>query len=133
MSSEGLFDGIKNVKPRGGVELDEILKAETDLGVKFSAEYKSYLLKYGEVSCYGHELTGICKIKRLSVVDATKEVKQNGYQVPDGYYVIEELHIDGIVYFQNSKGEIYSIQPNSEPILVYKSIREYLLDGIDWI
>ena len=126
MSSDGLFAGIEIVKSIGGVGLDEVAKAESDLDVTFSDEYKDYLIEYGEATCLGHELTGICSNNRLNVVDVTEDAKQNGYHVPDGYYAIEDIHIDSMVFFQNAKGEIYSIQPGNEPIFQYESLRDYL-------
>ena len=54
-----------------GVTENEIRVAEQALGLSFSKEYRTYLQTFGLASFQGHELTGIIKSPRLSVVVQT--------------------------------------------------------------
>ena len=48
-----------------------IREAEEILGLRFSSDYRAYLMHYGIVAFDGHELTGICSSKRLDVSQVT--------------------------------------------------------------
>ena len=109
----------------GGVSQGEINDAENILGVKFSNEYVDYLLKCGVASADGHEFTGICKSKRLNVVDVTKEELSKVGDVPQGAYVVEQAHIDGVVVWQTQNGRIYLSQ-NNQVQRIYDSLNEYI-------
>ena len=54
---------------------DAIKKAEEELSLHFSPEYREYLKNYGVASFYGHELTGLSNSNRLNVINVTKEEK----------------------------------------------------------
>ena len=105
---------------------DDVIKAEEKLQLSFSAEYKRYLLKYGFATCYGHEITGICKAKRLNVVDVTIMEREYAGNISSDWYVIEQLNIDGIVIWQSSTGKIYRTAPNTEPKKICNSLAEYI-------
>lgn len=104
----------------------EISDAETKLSVSFSEEYKQYLATVGFAIFEGHELTGICKAKRLNVVDVTSMERELSPYVPFDWYVIEQLNIDGIVIWQSSAGEVYQTSPNVEPVKLCNSMAEYI-------
>lgn len=113
----------------GGVSQEEINYAENILEVKFSDEYIDYLLECGVASADGHEFTGICKSKRLNVVDVTKEELAKVEDVPQGAYVVEQAHIDGVVVWQTQNGEIYKsqnkkIQPIGNSLCEYINLEE---------
>ena len=80
-----------------------IQKAERALELHFSKEYISYLTKYGYLIYDSHELTGICKAKRLNIVDVTLEERTCNPMIPMDWYVVEQANIDGIVIWQNAK------------------------------
>ncbi len=107
------------------VSEEEIYNAEEILSLKFAKEYKDYLSEFAYAVFDGHELTGICKISRLNVVDVTLE-ERNYNNVPNDWYVIEQANIDGIVIWQSKTGEIYQTAPNSEPIKLCDSLSEYI-------
>ena len=116
---------MKAFHSRKPADAYQIKEAEKQLKVKFSREYKEYLENFGEVSVYGHELTGICKASRLHVVDVT--LKEREYNdVPEDFYVIEQLNIDGIVIWQTQSGEIYQTFPNCSPKKIANSILDFL-------
>lgn len=107
------------------VSEEEIYNAEEILSLKFAKEYKDYLSEFAYAVFDEHELTGICKISRLNVVDVTLE-ERNYNNVPNDWYVIEQANIDGIVIWQSETGEIYQTAPNSEPIKLCDSLSEYI-------
>lgn len=120
LKSQPLFKSFK------GASNDDIKKAEETLNVFFSKEYTQYLAEFGFVIYEGHELTGICKTKRLNVVDVTLREREMSPEIPETWYVIEELNIDGIVIWQSSTGEIYQTSPNREPVKICDTLAEYI-------
>lgn len=108
--------------------LDSIRMAEQSLNLVFADDYVDYLKEFGYVSYYGHELTGIVpdKLNMISVVKITEENLEIHPQVPRDFYVIEELHIDDMIVWQNQEGEIYLTRGLSEPILIGKSLLDYI-------
>ena len=69
---------------------------ENQLGVRFSEDYRAYLLNYGEVSFGSHELTGICRSERINVVNVTEEAKKPYGSLLSDCYVIEDTYFDDI-------------------------------------
>ena len=105
---------------------DEINEAEKSLNLKFSEEYKKYLMEFGVAEIDGHEFTGIFNSKRLNVVDVTKKIKDKYNDINADMYVIEELNIDNMVILQDSKGKIFESTINSKPRRIYNSFAEYV-------
>ena len=105
---------------------DKIAEAENVLSLHFNAEYNRYVSEFGFAVFENHDLTGICKAKRLNVVDVTISEREMNPDVPDDWYVIEQLNIDGIVIWQSSTGEIYQTAPNTKPKKIYDSLSEYI-------
>lgn len=109
-----------------GVPEEQINYAEAKLGLKFSGEYRSYLLAFGVASANGHEFTGICNSPRLNVVDVTLEERKYNSNVPPDYYVVEQANIDGIVLWQKASGEIFQTSPFQPPVPFCASLCELL-------
>ena len=110
----------------GKVTETQITEAEKKLGVQFSDDYREYLLAFGTASYYGHELTGISENdSTINVVDVTLLERNHFAEIPKGWYVIEQTHIDGIVIWQDEKGTIYQVTPHSHKI-IYRSLKEYV-------
>ena len=109
-----------------GVTEDEIRAAEQTLGLSFTKEYRAYLQAFGLASFQGHELTGIIKSPRLSVIAQTVAERNNNAHIPDDMYVIEIANIDGIVIWQGSTGEIFETIYDGVPTLICKSFSEYI-------
>ena len=117
---------MQSFRSRTPATKEQIANAEESLGLSFAKEYKEYLLEFGCASIYGHEFTGICKTTRLDVVSVTTEQKNCFDDIPNDWYVIEETNIDGIVIWQNAKGDIFSKVPNTKPERIAKSFSEYV-------
>lgn len=112
-----------------GVDFQRIQAAEEILGLRFSQEYREYVQEFGAVSFQGHELTGICNIPYLNVVDVTITEKKLMQIIEPGWYVIEEAHIDGIVIWQDMSGQVYQTSPYGSPIKIANSLIEYIRLG----
>ncbi len=121
-----VINSIECINKPKSASKQAIMQAETELSLSFSEEYKKYLSNKGFMVYDGHELTGICKAKRLNVVDVTKTEKQITPDVPDDWYVIEQVNIDGIVIWQSTEGVIYQTSPNAEPTKICNSLAEYI-------
>ena len=108
-----------------GASQEEIREAEQILGLRFAADYRKYIEAFGAASFAGHELTGICQSKRLSVVAVTQE-ERNNTDVPADWYVLEQANIDGIVIWQDGSGVVYQTAPNSKAKKLCQSLAEYI-------
>lgn len=122
IKSKEAFVSLKGAIP------EDIAKAEDELKVMFTQEYVEYVSALGAASFYGHELTGVCNSKALSVVEATNTEKQFS-DIPADWYVIEQTHIDGIVYWQSEKGAIYMTAPNIKAKKVCETLSEYVIQA----
>lgn len=128
---KNINDVLKNMeyfRSLHGAEESLIQDAEYSLNLKFSNEYKEYLREYALASANGHELTGLCKSKRLNVVHVTKEEKENNFMIPNDFYVVERLDIDNIIIWQNEKGYIYESTKENKPKKINNSLIEYLIN-----
>lgn len=108
-----------------GASQEEIRDAEQTLELRFAADYRKYIEAFGVASFAGHELTGICKSKRLSVVAVTQE-ERNNTEVPADWYVLEQANIDGIVIWQDGSGVVYQTAPNAKAKKLCRSLAEYI-------
>lgn len=126
MNFTKLLSEKKAFRKRESVAGNEIVEAEKVLEVKFAEEYKEYLCSFGAASIYGHEFTGICDVERLNVVAVTKEERELNPFVPQEFYVVEQLNIDGIVIWQSEDGSIFMSMPSN----IFKKINESLLEYI---
>ena len=128
MSIIDYFRSRSDLEYLGGVTAEKIEQAEIRLGLVFSSEYRDYLLEFGLVSVDGHELTGIVDSPRLNVVDVTETERKRNKNVPDDLYVIEDLGIDKVFVWQNSKGELFQTIGDSAPKKMEKDLIKYLDD-----
>lgn len=106
---------------------NQIAQAETELKLNFAQEYKDYLLAFGLISVGNLELTGISEADYINVVSLTKQERELNPKVPESFYVVENACIDGIIIWQDSKGEIYQTRPNEEPQKIANSLADYIL------
>lgn len=109
-----------------GCTEEDIINAEKALRVKFSKEYREYVLACGSASYEGHELTGIEKTPRLDVVAVTKEARELNKEVPADWYVIEDTNMDGVLIWQDSTGAVYLTGPAYITEKTADSLLEYI-------
>ncbi len=120
------MSSMKSFKSRTPATKEQIKCAEEELGLTFTKEYSEYLAEFGCASVYGHEFTGICKSARLNVVQVTNELKKINKDIPCDWYVIEEINVDGIAVWQNSKGVVFSMTPNCVAKKIANSFLDYI-------
>jgi hypothetical protein len=125
MSLENLKNkkGFFSLKPSSK---NDILKAEKQLGLSFSNDFKKYTSMYGAISVNGKEITGVVESNRLSVVKNTLQARIENENFPDTMYVIEDLAIEMCLILQDKDGEIYRHTP-----IALEYINENLLDYIE--
>lgn len=109
-----------------GASNEEIQAAEQALALRFAPDYRKYVATFGAASFSGHELTGVCKSKRLNVVAVTAEEKGTTPNVKADWYVVEQANIDGIVVWQASDGTVYETRPNSAAKRISSSLAGYI-------
>ena len=108
-----------------GASDEDINLAEQMLGLRFATDYRQYITAFGTASFDGHELTGICKSKRLDVVAVTHNERQVNNSAQPDWYVIEQTGIDSITIWQSSRGEVYLCQGMRTPKKIADSMSEY--------
>ncbi|MDR1208990.1 MAG: SMI1/KNR4 family protein [Clostridiales bacterium] len=92
----------------------EISQVESQLSLKFAADYREYLAEFGVAAADGHEFTGIVASERLNVVNATKSEWKLNPQIPHTLYAVENAGIDGIIIWQDESGQVYQTVPNTK-------------------
>lgn len=129
MNVVDLIKSIPDVIVGSGASDKEIDKAEKALELNFADDYKECLHSFGAVMFDGHELSGISKAKQSNVVELTSSEKSYHADIPEDMYVIENLDIDGIVIWQDTKGTIYEMQ-NGKYKKINKSLADYIKEVI---
>lgn len=108
-----------------GVDVDTIINAEAELGIRFDEEFRNYLLEYGVVSFGSHELMGLGGDEYLDVVKETINERTNNGKYPHNCYIIENLGIDGIMILQDEEGIVYELN-DAGVKKIYDSFEEYI-------
>lgn len=111
---------------RKGATDSEIQEAEKALGLSFSKEYREYTGQLGIATADGHEFTGIAEMPRLNVVHVTKSEKRKNSGIPENFYVVERVGIDGIVIWQDQQGNVYEAINVGTAEKIAESLAEYL-------
>ena len=118
------FDGLLSLGP---VEASEIEKAEAELSVSFAPEYIEYTSAFGAVSFGGKEFTGAVEPPSLNVVAVTKAARDITPAAQSDWYVVMDPHFDGIIIWQDNKGQIFQTEPGREPKKVAESLMQYMI------
>lgn len=114
---------LLSLKPASDTQITD---AERQLGVSFAEEYKDYLSVFGAIMADGIELSGIAKAEHRNVVSLTKKERKLNPKVPNTMYAIENTCVDGIIIWQDTKGEVYQTQPGMEPKKIADSMADYI-------
>ncbi|MBW7875609.1 MAG: SMI1/KNR4 family protein [Candidatus Cloacimonetes bacterium] len=91
----------------GGVSLELINEAEKQLKVKFAADYREYLSKFGAISFGSTELTGLNIDSYANVVSVTLKEAQRNKSFPSDSIVVENTGMEGLLVLQKDSGEVY--------------------------
>lgn len=112
----------------GGITEEVISDMEKILGVKFGAEIRSYLYKYGIIIGYGVEILGCGKNGESSLVRETKRSREFG--LSEEYIVIRNS--DEWIYCLNNNNGIVSSWDRVEKTHLTKAntFEQYILDEL---
>ena len=121
-----VINNLPDLLPLKPASDTQITDAELQLRVSFAEEYKDYLSEFGSIMADGIELSGIAKAEHRNVVALTKKERELNPKAPNTMYVIENTCVDGIIIWQDTKGDIYQTQPNMEPKKIADSMAEYV-------
>lgn len=121
-----LFSSVEDkIFHLNGVGSQEIIDAEKKLGMRFSDDFRNYLMEYGVVSFKNHELMGLGGDDYLNVVLETLNERINDDKFPFNCYIVENLGIDGIFILQDEEGKIYEYSGNSIK-KIFDCLKEYI-------
>lgn len=109
---------------------NEVDQIQAQLDLKFSEDFKQYLINYGQLTINDTELCGVFENSHLSVLKLTNEYKKIIKYDQNDLYVIEVLGFDEIVIWQNSQGEIFQTKAMSAPEKIQNSFVEYLKNEV---
>lgn len=126
-----IINSLPDLLPLKPATDTQITDAELQLRVSFAEEYKEYLLAFGAIMADGIELSGIAKSEHRNVVALTKKERDLNPKVPNTMYVVENTCVDGIIIWQDTKGEVYQTQPNTEPKKIADTLAEYISNHKD--
>lgn len=121
-----VIEKLPELLPLKPATMKEIENAEIELALPLADEYKEYLLTYGAIMADDVELTGIAKSKNRDVVQVTKREWSANSKVAHNLYVIENVGIDGIIIWQNTRGQVFESRPNHSVTIIANSLAEYL-------
>ena len=94
--------------------------AEKELNLTFADEFKQYLKTFGAIIADGIELTGIANSEYRHVVPVTKEAWILNPNVP------HNLHVNGVIIWQDCLGKVYRSAPNAQLEVIANSMKQYI-------
>lgn len=93
----------------GGVSKKEICDLEDSLGIRFPADYKAFLEKYGAAMGEGYQIAGLFTIEDggsplwLDVVEFNKQLRRNaGNNIPPEHIAISDDGSDYVFYLDTT-------------------------------
>lgn len=121
------IEGLKKLLHLTPAEIEDVLRAQIELGLTFADEYKDYVLTYGVITAKGVEITGVCESKRLNVTDVTKKEREYNPDMPKNMYVIDSTGMEGLLILQDESGAIYSFSSEDGTKKIFGSLADYLV------
>ena len=106
-----------------------ISKASKKLKIEFPYDYYEYLSKYGIISFYATQWTGLGVTGHLNVVEATLEQRKMNPRFSKDFFVLEDLAIEGIIIAADKDGHVYEVQMDNQK-KIYDSLVDYLNECI---
>ena len=108
-----------------GCVTSQVIEAQKALNIAFPEEYIEYVKKFGVISFYGTEWTGLNVEGNLNVVTATEQERHLDNTFPKDCFVVENIGIDGVFTIMDENGKIFSYQ-RGEKRLLCDTLCEYL-------
>ena len=109
-----------------GASKRDIDLAQSSLNLKFSKDYRELVRTFGCVLINGLTIFGVVDNPAYNVVKNTLEEKERYHDLPDGYYVLSSLGIEGILILQNKEGQVFEFSFGKELRLIYNSLFEFI-------
>ena len=109
----------------GGCTAEEVQQAQERLGLTFPRPFVDYVRTFGTISFYGTEWCGLHVTGYLNVVSATLEARSLYPHFPGGFFVLEDLRMDGKQIIVNGLGQVYALDPRSATYL-FETMEQYL-------
>lgn len=116
---------IPGLYTAGGCTAEEVRLAQERLGLTFPPLFVDYVRTFGAISFYGTEWCGLHVNGYLNVVTATLDAKARYPHFPAGFFVLEDLRIDGKQTVMNDLGQIYLLAPH-KIIYSFEDMEAYL-------
>lgn len=136
-TKKNIVDKINTIddlyKKGKGATDKEIKDAEKELGIKFPKQYVEFLKAFGYISFDSHEIFGIGDSWTTSTVKNTKREREVNENYPDGYFIIENLGIEGIFTVMNQAGRAFRMftENNCKLKLYANSFSEFIDKLVD--
>ena len=105
-----MIQTIPNLRHSQPCSREQLEAAQEELGLVFPPEYVEYVTTYGDIRFYATEWTGLNVKGYLNTVETTKEERELNEDFPKGFFVIENLGIDGKLAVVNESGEVFVLQ-----------------------
>lgn len=121
------IESLSHVK---GADMRTIREAEVVLNITFPKEYIELLSEFGAISFFGTEWNGLNIGRDFNVVKATVEARNLYPNFPNDKFILEDLHIDGILILSDSDGFIYEWVDGTLK-KICNSLSEYLDECIE--
>lgn len=102
-----------------------ISEASKKLNIEFPCDYYEYLLKYGVISFYATQWTGLGVTGYMNVVEATLDQRKLNPHFSKDLFVLEDLAIEGIIIAADTDGRVYEVQMDNQK-KIYDSMVDYL-------
>lgn len=109
-----------------GCSVEQIIAAERQLGLRFSDEYRNYVLQYGAISFGAHEFTGLNVDAYIDVIAVTKQEREARDRFPLDCIVVQQLGIEGLILVQDEDGVVYQLDETDQRKYVADSFAAYL-------
>lgn len=109
----------------GGCTAEEVQQAQEHLDLIFPRSFVDYVRTFGTISFYGTEWCGLHVSGYLNVVSATLDAKAIYPHFPSGFFVLENLRMDGKQIIVNGLGKVYALDPHSATYL-FENMELYL-------
>ncbi|TCI28226.1 hypothetical protein EVJ33_14775 [Exiguobacterium sp. SL-10] len=90
-----------------GVGEQEVIQAETELGMKFPETYRAILREFGSVEIDSDEIFGLGVEGYLNVVETTLKEREMAEGKLDHYIVLQNIGIEGILIVVDEQDRVY--------------------------
>ena len=110
----------------GPVSQGLIIQSQSSLGVKFAEEYLTLLRNFGNMFYNRNEVLGLTTDHIDDCYSYTVEAREEDPTIPQNLYVISSAGIDGILFLQDSEGNVYQHAPFGECKHLFNGLEAFI-------